>query len=444
MNRDDDTLLSAYLDGQLDAEERHVVESAVVSNPELAEKLRSLTSLRDLVGSLNREFPIDVTARVIGRIRPRRHARSGVLPHLVYLRLVQLSPRAAVFTGIAAGLLLCIALAVPLLTLRYKPRQSPLVGQGSTTLPPRRDLVRGSNLRTSVDELDAAVARAAIEAAGDRSDPAGSHVLGRGAPSGDSRGVQASSIAQALEHYRQLLDNPNQRRLFRTRDGGDGKAVQQVASVLESTTRLGFYKITISQGIVIDPLHPGEATVFAALVSASDLDSLRDRLGRALPDRVDESPVDPAVVTQLADIGRVRAFPSAPFGDVLIPREGLALRTAAEAGEAVSEEPAAAVELAPTPLERPTIEQERSAPIGEEIAKRRASIAATRGGAAGARESEGALPPNAQAEKGAVAETPVRATDVPTRNGRAAPAHRSQASEGTFVVLVWVARSHHG
>ena len=37
MNRDDDTFLGAYLDGQLDPEERHLVESALVSDPELAE-----------------------------------------------------------------------------------------------------------------------------------------------------------------------------------------------------------------------------------------------------------------------------------------------------------------------------------------------------------------------------------------------------------------------
>ena len=56
--------------------------------------------------------------------------------------------------------------------------------------------------------------------------------------------------------------------------------------MVESTTRFGFFKITIAQGIVIDPRHPEEATVYAALVTAKGFDTLRDRLARALPDRI--------------------------------------------------------------------------------------------------------------------------------------------------------------
>ncbi len=362
MNRDDDTFLSAYLDGQLDSDERHLVESALVSSPELAEKLRSLTSLRDLVAALNRDFSIDVTARVMGRVRTRRGARSRVLQRLVWLRMVNFSPRAALAAGIAAGLLLAVTLAVPLLTNRS--RTGPLrnlAGRGSTSSSQHGGLAAGSALGQGAGKLDAAEPGAAIGAAGEGESESGSRVASRGEHAGSSPSVRVSDKAKShtLEHYRQLLDNPNQRRLFRITDGGDGKALEQVASVLESTTRFGYYKITIAQGIVIDPRHPEEATVYVALVNAKSFDTLRDRLAQALPDVIDESPVDPAVVTQLADIGQVRAVRSAPFGDVIIPREGLALQNPPNAGR--DEEPGGD-EVNPPPSEQPTIEQERSAP----------------------------------------------------------------------------------
>ena len=77
-----------------------------------------------------------------------------------------------------------------------------------------------------------------------------------------------------------------------------------MASVVEQTTRLNFYKITIAQGIVLDPRHPDQATVFALVVNPRELKNLRDRLHQVLQDRVEESPVDPGIVTRLADIGQ--------------------------------------------------------------------------------------------------------------------------------------------
>ncbi len=445
MNRDDDTFLSAYLDGQLDSEERHLVESALVSKPELAEKLRTLTSLRDLVASLNRDFSIDVAARVMGRVRMRRGARSRVLPRPVWLRMVYSSPRAALAAGIAAGLLLAVTLAAPLLingshTGAFRTLAKP----GSTPDSQRDELAAGSASRREAGKLNAAGPGTAIEAARDGSRESTSGVIDRGEHAAASQRVRVSDKARAhtLEHYRQLLDNPNQRRLFRITDGGDGKALQQVASVLESTTRFGFYKITIAQGIVIDPRHPEEATVYAALVNAKSFDTLRDRLAQALPDAVNESPVDPAVVTQLADIGQVRAFRSAPFGDVLIPREGLALQNPPNAGR--DEEPGGD-EVNPPPSKQPTIEQERSAPIGEEIARRLTSGAGAARAPADALESGSARAAKARIDKhGAPTAIAARAPGVQTPSGPAAPSGQRETPEETFVVLVWVARSHHG
>jgi len=447
MNCDDDTFLSAYLDGQLDSEERHLVESALVSKPELAEKLRTLASLRDLVASLNRDFSIDVTARVMGRVRMNRGARSRLLLRPVWLRMVYSSPRAALAAGIAAGLLVTVTLAVPLLTIRshFGPFRN-LANRGSNLDSQRGERAARSVSHGGTGARNAAQSETTIAASRDGSDESGSGVFGRGEHAGASQSLRVSdrSKSHTLEHYRQLLDNPNQRRLFRITDGGDGKALQQVASVLESTTRFGFYKITISQGIVIDPRHPEEATVYAALVSAKSFDTLRERLTQALPDGVDESPVDPAVVTQLADIGQVRAFRSAPFGDVLIPREGLALQNPPNAAR--EGEPGGDLDnLAPP--EQPTIEQERSAPIGEEIVRRVTGGAGADRAPADALESGGARVVKAGADQhGAPTAIAARGANGQTPGGPAAAAasRRRETSEDTVVVLVWVARSHRG
>ena len=98
------------------------------------------------------------------------------------------------------------------------------------------------------------------------------------------------------------------------------------ASVVDHTAHSAFSRSS-SPGIEIDPRHPDEATVFALLVNPAEIDRFRDQLKAALPDLVEESPLDPGIVTQLADIGHVQAFPAAPLADVLISREALALRT---------------------------------------------------------------------------------------------------------------------
>ena len=42
MSSDDETILSAYLDGELDSDQQQRVESALVASPGLAENLRAL------------------------------------------------------------------------------------------------------------------------------------------------------------------------------------------------------------------------------------------------------------------------------------------------------------------------------------------------------------------------------------------------------------------
>jgi hypothetical protein len=143
---------------------------------------------------------------------------------------------------------------------------------------------------------------------------------------GSHQDSEAHPSSGDMELCRELLDNPRQRRLFVVRNGRDGK-VEKVSSIVEHTTRFEYFKITVSQGIVIDPRHPDEATVFALVVNPKDLDRLRDQLRVAVPDLIERPTADPGIVTQLADISQVRACPAAPLAEVLISRDALALRT---------------------------------------------------------------------------------------------------------------------
>ena len=109
------------------------------------------------------------------------------------------------------------------------------------------------------------------------------------------------------QHIRKLLDSPNLHRVFIVTDVIGGDASERVDSLLQQTPRgePRYGRITVSQGIVIDPKHPDQATVFAVVMNEQELRQLREKLDETFPDDFEESVAEPGVVTQLADIGQV-------------------------------------------------------------------------------------------------------------------------------------------
>ncbi len=391
MTLDDESILSAYLDGQLGPEEQQAVESAVCADPRLAEELRSLAALRDLVAGLPREAPI-------GPDRPRDAAGPPLASRSPGVGDHRLGPGPCCrLVGIAAGVLALLALPW-WLHLGHRP-----AGDG----------LAAGNAWDAVDP-------AARPAVSERLWP---HFAGRGPGAGraagpSTRGSRPRPAAEAgpgspggeLLHVREYLDNPRLRRIFVVSDLDDDSARRQVASIVEQTTRFNFYKFTISQGIVIDPRHPDQATVFALAVGPRELEDLRDGLRAALKGRVEETDVEPAVVAQLADIGQVEACRPAPASPMAIPGDALALKRAEDAG-------AAADGVAPPPARifgpaehhaLPTPEQERSSPRFE--------------------VANGTRP---------------KASGADTQPGPGLPRAGDQAEE-PVVVLVWVARARPG
>jgi len=441
----DESFLSAYMDGQLDPDQRQWVESALASNPRLAEQLRELTVVRDLVAGLARETSDDVTPQVMEQIRARRailNGRPEGRSHGIRrFRALHDSWRpgrerrvavAGILTA-AAGVIVVISLAISH-TLPLD-RAHPAAG------PARAGAMARANLTTT--RIDAGATTETREARPYSSHTSRSNAVAAGTAESRAEariGPVAESTGSArshdLEHYRQLLDNPNLRRSFLIRSGRDGKGEQDVASAVERTTRYGFFKTTVSQGIVIDPRHPDQATVFILLVNPQELDRLRDQLKVAFSD-LEENPVDPEIATQLADIGHVQAFYPAAMAEVSIPREGLALRTRV-AGAAENTGPPD-LSKTPTRRERPTIEQEQSA---KRLAAARFGLRPDNHPGAARTPAPASKVAEVQHASGPVRGHPLEPTpgngDGRSLAGAASTARPSEATEEQIVVFVWV------
>ncbi len=72
-------------------------------------------------------------------------------------------------------------------------------------------------------------------------------------------------------------------------------------SLVQKTPRTdaAYGRITVGQGIVIDPLHPQQATVFALVMNDQELRLFQKKLEQSFPERVEEAEADPVVVAQL-------------------------------------------------------------------------------------------------------------------------------------------------
>ncbi len=362
------------MDGQLDADEQQWVESALISNPQLAEKLRALASLRDLVAGLSREVPVDVAPQVMARIKAVSRPRT-VLPGFRSRRFRSrsiLSPTGML--AAAAGLLAVASLVLVQGTFVHDRDRS--------SAPPTATNLAGAGSAASASTDPATVATLNVpdRTSSSHTEPFRSGATGTDETVAGPRNAQIAELTESsaprdLEGVREYLDHPNLRRLFFVKNPHGEQTTQKVASIVERTTHHGFFKITISQGIVIDPRHPDQATVFALAVSAKDLNKLQDQLKAALPDLFEEYPVEPSIVTQLADLGQVESFAAAPLAGVSISHDDLALRTKVASGAEVGDSPTVQSAKVRDVIkrDRPTVEQERSAPVPESLRPRGSS-----------------------------------------------------------------------
>lgn len=294
MNIDQETFLSAYLDGELAPGPREGLESSLAADPRLAEDLRALTAVRGLIAGLSRpSATVDLSALVLARIDRRRRAGlalpRGLVAAFPIRGAAMLATAAALFALSTVGLFEAGRAPVGRRIVQGLPR--PVASRPEPTRPEQPlPSVVSAPLRAPADEL---------------------------APGREDR-----QRAEELQSVQRLLDSPALHKVFVVTDVLGGAADQQVGEILQNSGRRhsSFGRITVTQGIVIDPEHPGKATVYAVVVDDRELGLLREQLNKAFPTTVKETEPRAEVVTQLANIGQVSVFPGIPVADLLDPK----------------------------------------------------------------------------------------------------------------------------
>jgi hypothetical protein len=293
MTPNDESVLTAYLDGELEPDQRSALESVLMMDVDLARQLRGLAEVRTLVAGLPRpSLPVDLAGAVAARIEARSLSD----------RLHRLLPQRPVGFHAAAigGLTVAASLIFAALVVRPPARPAPPQAAVRSPATPALPVPPVANQPASPVELLASGPAPAL-------DPA--------------RLARKREDAADAEKVRALLDSPRLRRVLIVTDIIGEGTLDRVEELVQKTPRTDavYGRITVSQGIVIDPLHPSEATVFALVMNDQELDHFRKKLEQSFPKAVEEAEPDPIVVAQLGEVGGLTVLPGTPASSVVIP-----------------------------------------------------------------------------------------------------------------------------
>ncbi len=286
MNADNDTFLTALLDGELDAEQQSRVESAVAADARLSEHLRDLTAVRDLVAGLSRPpAPFDASMAILERIE-----RGGVFPIGPWFATISTTRFAGVatLTAAAAALVVCALVGVRSLDRGRQGHHDILAGPQRPVAAPVLQVVS-----TSTSPDPAPSAEPVVE-------PLPEPIPAIAPP---------TLVGGDDDKARKLFENSRLDRVLVVTDVIGGLAEKQVGEILKTTarhsTRSTFSRIVVRQGIMIDPERPGKAVVFAVVMNEAERNEFQKKLGNAFPGGVEESTPRPDLVAKLADIGEI-------------------------------------------------------------------------------------------------------------------------------------------
>jgi anti-sigma factor RsiW len=300
---DDESLLSAYLDGELDASRRLKVESALLAQPRLAERLQELAAIRSLVDGLSRPtVEYDLSPAVLHEIRTDPILRFQAAARALRARPGRLA--LASCGTIAAGLLVAFAL------------------RGSTRPPVARPRAPRANFGPVVTIMPAprVTAPAAIPLTPVRPPV---EVVTR-PPTVPATALGEADRLAAAEHERllRLLDRPGVRRWTLPVDRLSTDELVKVEGAIDRTRRHDpvRVKIRIGQDLVIDPGRPNEAVVYLVVLNDTESDRLRENLLAAFPERERVESQDipsPTVLTQMAEVRELQFGRSGPDAPIL-------------------------------------------------------------------------------------------------------------------------------
>jgi anti-sigma factor RsiW len=290
MTLEDPTLLDAYLDGELDPAHRLAVELALEADPRLAGQLQELARVRQLVGDLARPTsPYDWSAPVLARLAadPPAWYRWLAWKRLVTPRLLALS------TGLAAAASLLVSVHFNGWPIDSAPKHTPTLVRPRSR-PPESKVPPLAAAKPTVPMVVANVPTPTTP---------------RNVPARPVADPDADRAAREDGRIRALLARADVRRIFVTTDTLDDGSVRRVDDALHRSYRKDPVcgRITLAQGIIVDPKRPGEAVVFAVVADGEELQRLRGNLEDAFPDGVDEEsgPAPAEVLAFLTDAGQV-------------------------------------------------------------------------------------------------------------------------------------------
>ncbi len=270
MTLDDESALSAYLDGELSPEETRVVDRASASDPAIAARLVALATTSEAVAGLSRcAAPCGLASTVLARISadpPRR--------------------RAPFWLATAASVAFAFLLAAKSgLLPTSRPGVDPELHLVVVDRPkaPARDVVAIDE--PLLDPIEIGEPPIAVDPLGPVADPADS----------------------ARRTVVDLLDRPGLRRVLVPLKAADATAADRVGDILRNTARKDpvYGRISVPGGLAIDPTFPDEAEVFTAMMDGPEYEQFLDRLNQVFGEVVLDTRFDPAIAMQLADFGRV-------------------------------------------------------------------------------------------------------------------------------------------
>ncbi len=310
---DDETLLSAYLDGELSAEDRHRVEMALLADPETADQLRQLAAVRDIVDSLS--VPVlhaDLSQSVMAQLRSQKRP-----VRILRLPLRRPLMRVLIDFGVAAAIMLSLSATLVTVLRRLPPRPDRLVVVPKQAGPKKIGTIAKipagpDSPVTGLEEVAEATPSFVVA---NRPEKPSQPLIPRSAVEDPEE--------QDRQFVREMLENPHPNHLFVV-DTLGGQASERVGELIREMPRLDakFGRVMIRKGLVFDPQHPSEATVYAFLADDKELTAFRDRLHDQFPDSHEEGKADPVLLTQLADIPQMAVLSGTLTADLLPhPRE---------------------------------------------------------------------------------------------------------------------------
>lgn len=295
----EESILSAYLDDELELDARGIVESAALANPRVADRLAELALVRDLVAGLPREpLRLDLSGAVVARIAAERADRIRRARRLLV---------ASCAMATAAAILLATSFS-------WSPRD-PIVARVATTTKARP--------RTLFKPLTQAVHLAASQPAPIIS---------------PSSIAIPSELLAAEEQARQdsltlneLMTGSEARDILVEVDDLDDSTLDKVEDAIKRSNRREpkHAQLRLYQQVTKDPYHPGKVAAYVLVMDDVERSHFGRNLEAVLPGAAHpDATADPGLIARLPQIGRIEIRGGLPRGTLLPPPSHVARQEA--------------------------------------------------------------------------------------------------------------------